>query len=270
MLTKDTEVDYNDAAHRYSVAGQRYTSASQLVEKFTNKFDAVTVAINYARKHGQTPEYWIEQWAKKNSASLERGNAIHDANETVLHARMIDTFNHQQIPVIGETTPESIPWIERPDGVYTERKLWHHGYRIAGRADKIILLTHKPESEHPLAKMEFEMLYGTGIKRYANVEDYKTNEKLNFESYQFKDGKRKMMLAPLTHIQDCNWFHYCLQLSTYMFMLEYQGFIPGTMYIIHYPHPTADNPNPQKQKHEVPYMKKEVLAMCNYINKRLQ
>jgi len=268
MLTKDTEVDYNDAAHRYSVAGQRYTSASQLVEKFTNKFDAVTVATNYARKHGQTAEYWIEQWAKKNSASLERGNAIHDANETVLHARMIDTFNHQQIPVIGETTPESIPWIERPDGVYTERKLWHHGYKIAGRADKIILLTMRGELE----QLQYGDINMTTAKllRIANVEDYKTNEKLNFESYQFKDGKRKMMLAPLTHIQDCNWFHYCLQLSTYMFMLEYQGFIPGTMHIIHYPHPTADNPNPQKQRHEVPYMKKEVLAMCNYINKRLQ
>ena len=254
LLTKDTEIDYNDAAHRYSIGGQRYTSASQLVEKFTNKFDGPAVAINYARKHGETPEYWLAKWANKNSASLERGNAIHDANETVLHARMIDVFNDQQIPVIGETTPESIPWINRPDGVYTERKLWHHGYKIAGRADKIILLTHSNN------------IY----ERVANVEDYKTNEKLNFESYEFRDGNHKMMLAPLTYIQDCNWFHYCLQLSTYMFMLEYQGFLPGTMHIIHYPHPTADNPNPQKQRHEVPYMKKEVLAMCNYINKRLQ
>jgi len=256
-------VDYNDALHKYSLNGTGYTSASQLVEKFTNKFDAAAVAENYARKNGQTAAYWIEQWAKKNSASLERGNRIHDANEMALHGRMIDTVNGQQMPVIGEVIQETIPWIERPDGVYTERKLWHHGYKIAGRADKIILLT---ETGGNMLAKEFANNYRY---RIANIEDYKTNEKLNFESYQYRDGNRKMMLRPLTYIQDCNWFHYCLQLSTYMFMLEYQGFIPGTMHIIHYPHPTAEEPNPQKQRHEVPYMKKEVIAMCNFINKIL-
>lgn len=243
-------VDYNDAAHLYSMGGSRYTSASQLVEKFTNPFDAIQVATNYALKHGQTPEYWMQKWKQKNEASKVRGNRIHDANEVALHGRMIDIFQGSQLPVQGEFINETVPWFDRPDGVYTEQKLWHHGYKIAGRADKIIL------TSSPLVTC-----------RYANIEDYKTNESLNFESYQFKNGSHKMMKPPIAYLQDCNWIHYCLQLSAYMFMLEYQGFLPGTMTITHYPHPTEEDPHPEKKKYEVPYLKKEIVLMCNFINR---
>ena len=269
LITKDVEVDYNDDLHRYSLLGEKYTSASQLVEKYCNKFPD-DAHIKYAEKHGNTPEYWKAKWQEKNDKSKVRGDAIHDANEIALHGRMLDIFNQQQIPVQGPIT-EPIPWIERPDGVYTERKLWHHGYKIAGRADKIILLTADDNTEkwESLAYNTWRTkgLVTTGLKRYAHVEDYKTNEKLNFESYQFKNGTRKMLKYPLSHLMDCNWVHYCLQLSTYMLMLEYQGFLPGTMSIIHFPHPTEECPNPQKQKYDVPYMKKEVILMCKFNSK---
>jgi hypothetical protein len=257
MLTKDTEVDYDDSTHRYSLLGQKYTSASQLVERFTEPFDTVEVAKRYALKHGETAEYWIAKWKEKNDKSKVRGNFIHDANEVALHGRMVDIFNSQQLPVQGEHT-DQIPWIERPDGVYTERKLWHHGYKIAGRADKIILLTNRDPDNIGIYNI---------TERYAHIEDYKTNESLNFESYQFKNGTHKVMRPPIAYLPDCNWIHYCLQLSTYMLMLEYQGFLPGTMTITHFPHPTEECPNPTKQKYNVPYMKKEVVLMCNFINR---
>lgn len=255
-LTKNIPVDYNDAAHKYSMGDKRYTSASQLVEKFTNPFETDKIAQQYAEKHGFTAEYWKKQWRAKNEKSKVRGNIIHDANETVLHGNMLDRFNGIEIPVLA-SVGEDVPWLERPDGIYTEAKLWHHGYHIAGRADKIILL-----SERGLIP-----LGSTTPKRHAHIEDYKTNERLNFKSYQFKNGNYKMLKPPVSYLQDCNWIHYCLQLSIYMFMLEYQGFIPGTMHIIHYPHPTEEQPNPTKQRYEVPYMKKEVVLMCNFVNR---
>ena len=258
-----TPVDYDDALHSYTLNKHKYTSASGIAERFHESFPA-DAHIKYAAKHGNTPEYWKAKWAEKNLISRVRGNRIHDANETTLHARMIDIFEGQQLPVIGQTVTEDVPWITRPDGVYTEQKLWHHGYRLAGRVDKVILLT--PRAHNPWEEMENRMLYGPA-KRYAHIDDYKTNEKLDFKSYQYKNGSYKMMRVPVAHLMDCNWIHYCIQQSAYMLMLEYQGFLPGTMTITHYPHSTEEEPNPKKIKYTVPYMKKEVVNMCNFLLK---
>lgn len=237
-------VQYNDELHAYSFEGRRYTSASQLVEKFVKPFETMETAIRYAEKNGETAEYWIEQWRIKKEKSLVRGNYIHDSNEEALQGMMMYPFQGKILPVHAEA-PDSIRWFTRPDGIYTERMLWHHGWQIAGRADKIILTSHNDI-------------------RVAHVEDYKTNEEIKTESYQYKNGDYKKMLPPLGYLMDCNWIHYCLQLSTYMFMLEYQGFTPGSITLIHYPHPTEENPEPKPVRKEVPYMKKEVLLMCKY------
>ena len=239
-VEKDIPVDYNDAQHAYSYAGQRYISASQIVEKFTQPFNSLEVATRYAEKNGFTAEYWMDVWEKNKQDSLVRGNFIHDAQETSLHGRMIDIFGGKQVNVIGDSVVETDPWILRPDGVYTERKLWHHGYKIAGRSDKIILSTEN-------------------FVRYAHVEDYKSNKKLDKESYQFKNGSYKMMKPPLGHLMDCNFNHYQLQLSLYMFMLEYQGFKPGTIRIIHIPHEGG------RQVHECQYLKREVVNIMRYL-----
>ena len=251
-------VQYDDKLHAYSCEGIRYTSASQLPEKFTNPFPK-DAHIAYAAKHGMTPEYWLNQWATKNEKSKIRGNNIHDYNEEITHARQIVQFEDVILPVHVREEVLEMPWIDRPDGVYTEQMTWHHGFKIAGRMDKVLLTTQKIKdnrSERPIKHL-----------RYAHIEDYKTNERIDFESYQFKNGSHKMMKPPVGHLQDCNWIHYCIQQSAYMLMMEYQGFLPGSITITHYPHPTADSPNPLPVKYSVPYMKKEVISMCNFINR---
>lgn len=261
-VTKNTAVDYNDAKHLYSLQDQRYTSASQIVGLFTPPFDTWAVATNYAAKHGGTPEYWVDQWSQKTTKSLVRGNKIHDANELVLNARMIDVIEGEVLPVQGDRYDDNYPWFERPDGVYTERKLWHHGYRAAGRSDKVILRTVNKSLQ-----VEGSELSLPSVTRYADVEDYKTNESIDKVSYQFKNGNFKMMKPPIAHIMSSNYWHYALQLSLYMFMLEYQGFEPGNIRIIHYPHPTEANPNPERVYYDLPYMKREVINMLSFINR---
>jgi len=250
-------VQYDDKLHAYSCDGVRYTSASQLPEKFTVPFPE-DAHIAYAAKHGMTPEYWLNKWRTKNEISKIRGNHIHDYNEEIVHAKQVVEFEDVLFPVHVREEILEQPWFDRPDGVYTEQMTWHHGFKIAGRMDKVLLTTDmiKLKDGKWVAK-----------DRYAHIEDYKTNEKINFESYQFKNGTYKMMKPPIGHLQDCNWIHYCLQQSAYMLMMEYQGFRPGTITITHYPHPTAEVPIPVPVKYSVPYMKKEVISMCNFINR---
>ena len=258
-ITRNTVVQYDDPSHTYSLNGKQYLSASQIVGLFSQPFDGPAVAARYAAENGFTPEYWLAKWEEKKNKSLVRGNTIHDANDLSLNARMIDVIDGEVIPVRGDIYDDSYPWYQRPDGVYTERMLWHHGYNIAGRSDKVVRRTH----HH---KLPLDNSQAAHIVRLADVEDYKTNEKLEFVSYRFRNGRYKMMLEPLSHVMDCNMAHYTLQLSLYMFMLEYQGFEPGRMYIKHYPHPTEENPNPKPVYHNLTYMKREVIAMLNHIN----
>jgi hypothetical protein len=256
--TIHTPVDYNDEHHLYTYEGRRYWSATQIVEKFYEKFDRHQRATAYAAKNGGTAEYWLEQWDSKRDKSLVRGNSIHNREELILQSRMIDVRNGQVLPVHGESVTDIDPWSERPDGVYTERLLWHHGYKAAGRADKIILET---------SAMSFTGTSPVTVVRIAHIEDHKTNEALKKISYQYKDGSFKMMYPPVAHLMDCTFIHYELQLSLYMLMLEYQGFQPGKMTIIHYPHPTDENPHPAREYHDVRYLKKEVVLMLTYLNR---
>lgn len=51
--------------------------------------------------------------------------------------------------------------------------------------------------------------------------DWKTNRKIDTESYYDRNTKkRQMMKFPLNNIQDCNFYHYTLQLSLYAYLLE--------------------------------------------------
>ncbi|MFZ8528507.1 hypothetical protein ACO1NJ_14385, partial [Staphylococcus aureus] len=86
--------------------------------------------------------------------------------------KMIERFNDRQLTVHAAVEDKDV-WINRPDGVYPEAKLWHHGYKIAGRADKVILLTNRIEEKGGAPGSN--MKWVTNL-RYAHIEDYKTNE----------------------------------------------------------------------------------------------
>jgi hypothetical protein len=256
MQNNSIQIIHNESEHWYQVANTRYTSVTQVIDKFSNEFKAHEVARKYAIKHGQTADYWLEQWDKKKKKAVTRGNLIHSANETALQGAMLSvTPQGEVLPVVSKALYENTEatktlWWDRPDGIYTEAIVWHHGFKVAGKTDKTTLRTS----------------YKNTSIRYADVEDYKTNEKLNEFSHRYRNGSYKMMKVPIAHIMDSNWWHYQLQLSLYMLMLEAQGFLPGTLTITHYPHPTEDNPNPKKEHHIIPYLKKEAVLVLTYLN----
>jgi len=73
---------------------------------------------------------------------------------------------------------------------------------ISGQADKVFIKTDEETGE-----------------RYVYIDDYKTNKKIKKSNYFQK------MLPPLSHLDDCHYNHYRMQISTYAWMLEQFGFI---------------------------------------------
>ena len=56
------------------------------VSNFTKQWDTIdwgSIAEKYARKHGNTPEYWRSEWRKKGDAACEMGTTVHEYAESL-------------------------------------------------------------------------------------------------------------------------------------------------------------------------------------------
>lgn len=242
------EVDYDDARHKYFLGNIIYRSATQIIEQFYEHFDTPEKSVYMSERYGNTPEYWVAKWKEGNQESLSRGTTLHNEKEEFTYGRGFDRLNGKDFIVRNRNLwPNHFPYNKLPDGCYPELKLWRHDFRIAGRADK----------------PTFETISNS---RYMHIEDYKTNKKIEKESFKDKEGNYRMMIGPLSHLMDCNYNHYTLQLSLYQYMGEYMGFKPGIRRIIHYPHTIFPHlPPPKPVVYQLEYMKKEVIAMLHHL-----
>lgn len=241
----------------YNTDGVIYDSPSKVFARYKNKFDAEAVAKNYAKKHGETPEYWIKKWDEERDKSLVRGTGIHQTKEDLMFGRGIDKHNGKMFDVHNSdlvlTQRKISNLIDLPDGVYPEIPLWNHNWRISGKPDKLVLET-------------------VNGKRFAHLDDYKTNKSIDKVSYQYQNGEYKMMKGPLDHLMDCSWVHYGLQMSFYLYIMEAAGYIPGELKLIHIPHPEKDEAGnvirqPEDVLYKMPYMKPEILLTLADYNK---
>lgn len=165
---------------------EEYISATTLIGKFKKKFDVEFFAKKTAAKEGVTVEEVKAKWQKINSDSKVRGSSIHSA---------IDEYNKtgdkpQEFKDILDSL-ESLKLYDRSI-VKCEELVYNHNYHLAGTADCIEDL-------------------GTTF----NVYDYKTNKKFNMYSQY-----NSFFLDPVSHMSDCEYNTYALQLSLYAYMYQ--------------------------------------------------
>ena len=129
------------------------------------------------------------------------------------------------------------------DGFHPELILWNNKYKLAGQADMVFVET-------------------IGDKRYIYVDDHKTNKEIKTTNgyWQYdKETKKKYwkgnyMLEPLSHLECCNYNHYRLQISTYAWMLEQEGYIVKNVSFTHL-----------NEQYRFEYLKTEVESMLGVI-----
>jgi hypothetical protein len=194
-------VVFDEEAHTYTEpeTGKRYLSATQLVGLFKQEFDTKGISERYAKKHGGTPEYWVQVWEDKKNRACARGTAFHKAKEDYINGRGLVVFNKMVHFAQNQAFFE-------PDnfapGVYTEMLLWNDAYELAGQSDIVIIR----------GSSVVNSIYQT--TRIADLDDHKTNETIHETSYFNNYTKQyKMMKYPLDHLMDCSLVHYELQLS---------------------------------------------------------
>lgn len=188
----------------------------------------------------------LKKWEQTNKEACERGTKIHKERELSCldnATSFVQQYSHggSFIPI----TTNAI--IQDKDAVYPEILLHYISndgkLKVAGQAD--------------LVMVEDNIVY---------IHDYKTNKEIKLHSYMDPATKqRQMMRYPLNHLEDTNYWHYAMQLSTYAWMIQKANpeFKIGKLRLIHYSH------DDKETVYEVPYLKGEVEVMLQEYKRQL-
>jgi hypothetical protein len=246
-----------------------WISVTTLVGHFKQPFDADAISKRSATSKkskwfGMTPEEIKQVWANEANRATTLGTWYHNQREADICELDTMTKEGVEVPVFRPTEIDGIkyaPAQKLMQGVYPEHMVFLKSAGICGQSD-----------------------YVDVVNDYVNILDYKTNKEIKTESFKNWEGVSQKMKGPLAHLDDCNFMHYALQLSTYMYMIlkHNHKLKPGKMVLHHIKFEEAgrdkfDNPiaaldsygNPIVKEvipYEVPYLKDEVIGMIKYLH----
>jgi hypothetical protein len=218
--------------HKYfnRETGEQYMSISSILARYKPKFEEDRIAAAIARRDGRKKEDIIAEWRATNKTATDFGTyQVHNPIEDWIKAKGFyfpeDDYAKKVI--------ESFKKLDllRSETVMAEEVLWIDEKKIAGTSDLILD-------------------YGECF----DVNDYKSNKKLTYRS-----DYAKWMLGKLSHLSDCSYNAYAIQLSFYAYMYELRtGKKLRELKILWWNRDTMEF-----ERVPLPYMKYEVLEILN-------
>ena len=246
-----------------------WISVTSFLSNFKTPFDAVAQSKKSAKNprskwYGMTPEQIQEAWAAEADRAVNLGTWYHNQRESDLVSH--DTIERQgvSIPIIKPIIDGDLklaPDQRLTEGIYPEHFVYLKSAGICGQADRIEV-----------------------VKDVVSVYDYKTNKKIEKESFKNWEGVSKKMIGPCAHLDDCNFNHYSLQLSIYLYIILKHNprYKPGKLELQHVMFESKENDkygNPVVIKnaegepivkeivyYELPYLKNEVRNMFTWLS----
>ena len=223
ILNSFNELIFIEDGHKYFLRGEELQSVSHVTHQFEPQSDWDAIATNYALKHGETKEYWQEQWRYNSLKATIRGTLTHEYGESIAWLRngfpericqsclckhvdnwMVPTHPKEEaILKFWDELPPNLHFVLAETKVYSgvNPNLPQLNKNYAGTFD--LLFYYK----HPIDDSKSGLL----------VCDYKTNKELTKE---FSRAKDKMLLHPFENLYDEAQSLYTLQLSCYQIPLE--------------------------------------------------
>lgn len=218
-LYNDDFIRFEAEKHQYFGAdGNEYQSVSRVLKTIQNPFDRMGISNAMSKRDGITQQEILDQWDKKRIVASDYGTLIHNGLE--------DYFNGRKVKdkIIENLAKEFSKELSGYYKISNEHILHDKEYKIAGTTDLLL-----DRQKHTSASKEW----------IVDLMDYKTNlEKgIYFDSITRKNGNvkhyNKFLLPPLTHLEECNYNLYALQLSSYALMLEKTyGIKIGKLFIV--------------------------------------
>lgn len=189
----------------------------------------------------------LDSWDEENRKSCERGTKIHSELENSFYNNPKD-ISLQKFGIGGKfECKKNYSDLDLEYGVYPEYLIYRESedgiLKLAGQVDLIV----KSGNE-------------------ITICDWKTNKEIKQKSFfNTKTKSSDKMKYPLNNLDDVNFYHYTLQLSTYAWMLQKLNpdFIIKDLILVHFDH------NGNQTIYHCDYLKSEVERMLAYYKKSL-
>lgn len=275
---------YNDEKHLYwkDNTNDKYISVTTLIGRYENPYDSEFWSRYKAFERLVSPEVFkmekggllaykrwndellntydvnintfeatrqdiLDEWAKTNRESCERGTRIHAEKENQYYSKTEHNMKIEKFGINGRfTCKKDYMELNLDKGIYPEYLVYR-------------------ESDDGILKLagQIDLLVKDGNDIY--IIDYKTNKELKMKSYFDSSARKTVKMGyPLNNIDDCNFMHYTLQLSTYAWMIQKLNpdFNIKKLIIIHYDH------NDNVRTYELDYLKSDVERMLLHYRKQ--
>ena len=263
-------VIFKSQNHKYESVdsdGIEWTSVTSFISKYKKPFDAQSVAEKSSKSkkskwYGMSVEDILQAWENESTRAIDQGNWYHNQREADLLELNTIERHGCILPIIRPLVTDDVkyaPSQKLTEGMYPEHFVYLKSAGICGQSDLV-----------EVAKGE------------VNITDYKTNKEIKKESYVNWEGVSQKMLTPVSHLDDCNFWHYALQLSTYMYIILKHNpkLKPGKLTIHHvlfytegtdkFGNPITkldDQGEPMVKKivpYDLPYLKAEVINLIKH------
>jgi len=187
----------------------------------------------------------LDQWLQTNLESQERGTRIHAELENSFY-KMGANCSLKRFGIGGKfTCDKGRTNLDLENGVYPEYLISRTSkdgiLRVAGQIDLLV-----KNGNHIV------------------ICDWKTNKEIKKHSgFDTRAKTNVKMKYPLNTLEDCNFYHYTLQLSTYAWMVQKLNpeFVIDDLILVHFDH------QGNQTIYHLDYLKKEVEMMLAYYKK---
>jgi hypothetical protein len=245
----------------------RWLGVTSFVGMFKQPFDPVAQSIK-SSKNPRSKWFGIDPikiqtiWESEVDRAISHGSKYHDQRESDILELNSIVRSGRTLPIISPIFNQGVkqaPVQKLVEGIYPEHFVYLKSAGLCGQSDRVEVVTN-----------------------LVDVIDYKTNKEIKKHSFRNWDGPQ-MMTGPVAHLEDCNYNHYSLQLSIYLYIIlkHNPAYKPGKLILHHiifektgeddfgYPilkkDPQGEPVVKEIVPYVVPYLKTEVISMINWL-----
>jgi hypothetical protein len=219
---RDAHIQFEEAAHKYTINGDStYTSVTTFNHAQFEQFDADKVISNMIRSpkwtsskyYGQTPEQIKQIWADNGRTASTSGTRLHFDIECYYN----DAPNENPSPEYQHHFLNFAADHKHLAPFRTEWMIYDEPAKLAGSVD---MLFKDPDDSKSL-----------------HIYDWKRCKEITKANAFNKTATNPL----IEELPDTNYWHYCLQLNTYKYIIEKNyGYTVKDMYLVAL-HPDNDN-----------------------------
>lgn len=246
---RDRRIQFFSEGHLYKIdnGAEKYTSVTTFIKSFFTPFDADGILQQMVRsgsfvgKYGdKTIEDVKAEWKRTGIEAAEYGTLLHES---------IEFFYNLQETDRADLNPKINP-------EYQFFRRFHREHVIPNQMKAFRTEWYIFAEDHRIAG-SIDMVYRLPNGKLC-IYDWKRSKKIEYAG-------RKPALHPIAHLDDCNFYHYSLQLNLYKYILQsYYNFEVERLCLV-FLHPN----NPTYVIVEVPDLQLEIEAMLFHARNNL-